>query len=189
MHIGLLPLLALMGWLLAIPAAWAQQPAQSTSSKSGASAAGKAGSSRDTAPQVDGARDRIAMLRQQIAVFLEGHKWFREHDPDGAPKLKNTAIAGPLEIGGLLSPKRETYCIKAQVMLTTPFLFVDHDWLVAMVKVVPTEDGRQKLEGRMEKATWGPDECMYVKDARFTSFSELDRLRANRRRALGKLDP
>jgi hypothetical protein len=37
--------------------------------------------------------------REQIAIFLEGQKWFREYDEDGAPKLDKVKIAGPYPLG------------------------------------------------------------------------------------------
>jgi hypothetical protein len=146
------------------------------------------GGAPSTSP-VDAIPERI---RMSIATFLEGHKWFREYDDDGAPKLAKAKIGGPREVGGILVPKRTVYCVRADLIMTkrNPLvtLWATHSDLQAVIEFLPAENGAQRINGTVYKiggnyVGFGP--CDYFK---YTPFPELELVRAKRRQALGKAD-
>jgi hypothetical protein len=101
--------------------------------------------------------------------------------------LTNAKIVGPLEDGGILSPKREVYCVTADVMLANPLLWIKRSMLVAVVTFARDGKGMERILGNIMKTSGArPDVCFV---AGYTAFSELELVRAKRRKALGKVDP
>jgi hypothetical protein len=186
-NLRLLDLFAVAVVLFAASAASAQQSqtAQERKGSSPAVAASPIPNARSD-PSTIIAGTSVQRPREKIAAFLEAHKWFREYDDDGAPKLTNAKIAGPLEVGGMVSPKGQVYCVKADVMLAKPILFVRRSSLIAVVTFATDHNGVERILGRVIKTSGaGPDVCFF---ARYTAFSELELVRAKRRQALGKAD-
>jgi len=57
-------------------------------------------------------------VRMTIATFLEGQPLFRKYDDDGAPKLVNAKIAGPILGLRKSAPEQPVYCIQVDLILT-----------------------------------------------------------------------
>jgi len=74
------------------------------------------------------------------------------------------------------------------VLLSQPVLWVKRSCLSALVTFERDEKGAESIVGRLTKTTCGRPGGV-CSDARYTAFSELEVMRAKRRRALGKADP
>jgi hypothetical protein len=126
-------------------------------------------------------------VRILIATFLERQALFRRYDDDGAPKLVNARIAGPTQLPQL-TPPQPAYCIHVDLIMTNRVLWVTHDPLVAVVRFPPSENGKQRIEGQVKSVSTAPSASATCNHVPFTPFPELERLRAQRRHALGKAD-
>lgn len=127
-----------------------------------------------------------------IATFLEGHKWFREYDNDGAGKLTKAKIGGPREVGGVFSPKQTVYCVTAELIMTNrnPLLtlWATHSNLEAVVEFLPGENGAQRIKGTVYKVGGNYVGFAPCASFKYTPFPELEMVRAKRRHALGRAD-
>jgi hypothetical protein len=125
-----------------------------------------------------------------IATFLERQERFRKYDDDGAPKLVKASMAGPAEFIPKSSGKQpiSIYCVQVDLIMTNRILFTTHDVLEAVVTFPPSENGRQRIEGKIWSSNRLYSYALACKPVPFTPFPELEQLRAQRRRALGKAD-
>jgi hypothetical protein len=145
------------------------------------------GAKSTTAPAgvVAAVPDAVQRRRRAIAEMLEGNLYFRGVVDDGAPKLVEPKFAGPFDLTrktGLFSSTTVTetlYCVSAGVKWS----FVPAVQRTAVIRVVKV------AEGDRLRATIGlnypPFEC---NRAEYKPYPEMEQLRAQRRRALGKVD-
>jgi hypothetical protein len=126
-------------------------------------------------------------VRMEIATLLERQETFRRYDDNGAPKLVNARIAGPTQLPQL-SPPQPVYCIHVDLIMTNRFLLTTHDQLLAVVRFPPSENGKQRIEGQVRSLSTAPSASATCNNVPYTPFPELEQLRAQRRRALGKAD-
>jgi hypothetical protein len=155
--------------------------------KKGLAKAPAAGAKSTTAPAgvVAAVPDSAQRRRRAIAEMLEGNLYFRGVVDDGAPKLVEPKFAGPFDFTrktSLFSSTTVTetlYCVSAGVKWS----FVPTVYRTAVVRVVKV------AEGERLRATIGinypPFEC---NRAEYKPYPEMEQLRAQRRRALGKTD-
>jgi hypothetical protein len=124
-----------------------------------------------------------------IATFLEGQPRFRKYDDDGAPKLVNARIAGPVLGLRKSVPEQPFFCVQVDLILTNrnflTTLWASRDELETNLTFIATEDGGVRIQGQVASVTTGSATCH---DMPFTPFPELEQVRAQRRRALGKAD-
>jgi hypothetical protein len=132
------------------------------------------------APAVpDGAQRR----RRAIAEMMEGNIYFRGAVDDGAPPLVEPKFAGPFDVTrrtGLFSSTTVTepvYCVSAGVKWS----FVPTVYRTAVIRVVKVAEG-ERLQAKIG-INYPPFEC---NRAPYTPYPEMEQLRAQRRRALGK---
>jgi hypothetical protein len=145
------------------------------------------GAKSTTAPAgvVAAVPDAVQRRRRAIAEMLEGNLYFRGLVDDGAPKLAEPKFAGPFDFTrktSLFSSTTVTetlYCVSAGVKWS----FVPTVYRTAVIRVVKV------AEGERLRATIGlnypPFEC---NRAEYKPYPEMEQLRAQRRRALGKAD-
>ena len=126
-------------------------------------------------------------VRMVIATFLERQEKFRKYDNDVAPKLLDARIAGPT-VHPRMSPPQPIYCIQVDLIMTNRILWVTHDPLQAVIKFPPSENGKQRIDGKVWSLRSSPTASARCNDLPYTPFPELERLRAQRRHALGKAD-
>jgi hypothetical protein len=124
-------------------------------------------------------------VRMTIATFLEGQPRFRKFDDDGAPKLVNAKIAGPILGLRKSVPEQPFFCVQVNLILTNRILWVTQDELDAVITFIASEDGSVRIQGTVISVTTGSATCH---DRPYTPFPELEQVRAQRRRALGKVD-
>jgi hypothetical protein len=122
-----------------------------------------------------------------IATFLERQEKFRKYDDDGAPKLINARIAGPTQLPRM-DPPQPIYCIQVDLIMTNRILWITHDPLQAVIKFPPSENGTQRIEGKVWSLRQSPSASTTCNHVAYTPFPELKHLRAQRRHALGKAD-
>ena len=122
-------------------------------------------------------------MRLRMAMIVEGNIAYRGILDDGAPKLGETGIAGPVEYAPLIvGEKQRFYCVRAKLWSPTwPILAYRTSSFI--VKLLP--DGTESLQTiRTHLRGPIPAEC----SGSFEPFPELEQLRDKRRRALGKPD-
>lgn len=109
--------------------------------------------------------------RLMIANFMEGHWLFRTIIDSGAPKLEAAEIVGPTTVPSA-SGKEVIYCASARVVLSRRKAFV---------RLVQQPDGKVTVHTRVviDQGPCGDNA---------KPFPELERVRAARRKALGKSD-
>lgn len=120
--------------------------------------------------------------RMAIATFLERQERFRKYDNEGAPKLIDARIAGPTE------DTQPFYCVYVNLVMTNRILWVTHDALLAVVSFPPSDNGQQRIVGRVKSLTVTLSASATCHNIPYTPFPELEHLRAQRRHALGKSD-
>ncbi len=115
--------------------------------------------------------------REAIARMLEESPAYRLIQGDGAPKLSDTKFVGPIVYRGLgFGPPETVYCVRAKV---------EYGYLPAfrftVIEVELAEKGAEHI-----RAETTVDQHSYAcAPARFGPFPELERLRNERRRAMG----
>jgi len=128
-------------------------------------------------------------VRSIFASFLEAQPRFRKYDDDGAPKLVKARIAGPVFGLRASHPKQPIYCVQVDLIMTNrslATLWATHEPLEAFVTFVLDENGGERIEGQVRSVTNFSSTCH---DAPFMPFPELEKVRAQRRRALKRADP
>jgi hypothetical protein len=146
-----------------------------------------AGAKSTTAPAgvVAAAPDPVQRRRRAIAEMLEGNLYFRGMVDDGAPPLVEPKFAGPFDLTrktGLFSSTTVTetlYCVSAGVKWS----FVPTVYRTAVIRVVKAAEG-ERLQAKIG-INYPPFEC---NRAEYKPYPEMEQLRAQRRRALGKTD-
>jgi hypothetical protein len=129
--------------------------------------------------------DLVQRRRRAIAEMLEGNIYFRGVVDDGAPKLVEPKFAGPFDVTqktGLFSSTTVTetlYCVSSGVK----WPIVPAVQRTAVIRVVKVAEG-ERLQAKIG-LNYPPFEC---NRAPYTPFPEIEQLRAQRRRALGKAD-
>jgi hypothetical protein len=129
--------------------------------------------------------DAVQRRRRAIAEMLEGNLYFRGLVDDGAPKLAEPKFAGPFDFTrktSLFSSTTVTetvYCVSAGVKWS----FVPTVYRTAVIRVVKVAEG-ERLQAKIG-LNYPPFEC---NRAEYKPYPEMDQLRAQRRRALGKDD-
>jgi hypothetical protein len=123
--------------------------------------------------------------RHDIAEMLEGNLVFRGILDDGAPKLTEAKLAGPFEytyrsLFSSKTPTRTLYCASADVSVS----FFPPVRRTALIRVQKTSGGPERLRATGD-LKYAPFEC---RDAKYGPFPEIEQLRAQRRKALGKTD-
>ena len=117
--------------------------------------------------------------------MLEGNLYFRGLVDDGAPKLAEPKFAGPFDLTrktSLFSSTTVTetlYCVSAGVKWS----FVPTVYRTAVIRVVKAAEG-ERLQAKIG-INYPPFEC---NRAEYKPYPEMEQLRAQRRRALGKTD-
>jgi hypothetical protein len=129
----------------------------------------------------------VPNVRMVIATFLERNERFKKYDDDGAPKLINARIAGPTQLA-TMSPPQPIYCIQVDLIMTNRILWITHDPLQAALKFPPSENGKQRIEGKVWSLHHSPRASATCNHVPYTPFPELEQLRAQRRHALHKSD-
>ena len=115
--------------------------------------------------------------------MLEGNLYFRGVVDDGAPKLVEPKFAGPFDLTrktSLFSSTTVTetlYCVSAGVK----WPIVPAVQRTAVIRVVKAAEG-ERLQAKIG-INYPPFEC---NRAEYKPFAEMEQLRAQRRRALGK---
>jgi hypothetical protein len=150
-------------------------------------AAPVAGAKSTTAPAgaVAAVPDPVQRRRRAIAEMLEGNLYFRGVVDDGAPKLVEPKFAGPFDVTqrtGLFSSTTVTetlYCVSSGVKWS----FVPTVYRTAVIRVVKVAEG-ERLQAKIG-VNYPPFEC---NRAPYTPYPEIEQLRTQRRRALGKTD-
>jgi hypothetical protein len=147
-----------------------------------APARASAASAKPTVEIVRMPSDILQRRRQGIAKMLEGNLNYRGMLAGGAAKIVNAKLAGPFEhtITGMFSGQKFTrtlYCVTATLVLP---LNVDP---VALITVQHPTEGGERMTGKITR--YMPSEC---RNADFKPFPEMERLRVQRRRALGHAD-
>ena len=170
--------------------------AEATPAKGSTSTKG-AVSTKGATPQNAGAASTSTVdqiperVRMSVATFLEGHKWFREYDDDGAGKLhqgknrraprsrRNTGS----KADGLLCQGRPDHD-EANPLVT---LWATHSDLQAVIEFLPAENGAQRINVNRLQDRRGTTWIARVKlTANIRRLPELELLRAKRRQALGR---
>jgi len=126
-------------------------------------------------------------VRMTIATFLEGQPRFRKFDDDGAPKLVNAKIAGPILGLRKSVPEQPVYCVQVDLILTNRILWVTGDELDAVITFIASEDGGVRIQGQVTSVS-GRQGLPTCNNMPYTPVPELEQVRAQRRRALGKAD-
>jgi hypothetical protein len=160
---------------------------QKPAPKKGLIKAPVAGAKSTTAPAgvVAAVPDSAQRRRRAIAEMLEGNLYFRGVVDDGAPKLVEPKFAGPFDVTrstGLFSSTTMTetlYCVTAGVKWS----FVPAVQRTAVIRVVKAAEG-ERLQAKITN-NYTPFEC---NRAPYVPYTEMEQLRAQRRRALGKTD-
>ena len=129
--------------------------------------------------------DSVQRRRRAIAEMLEANIYFRGVVDDGAPPLVEPKFAGPFDVTrktGLFSSETVTetvYCVSSGVKWS----FVPAVQRTAVIRVVKAAEG-ERLQAKIS-INYTPFEC---NRAPYAPFAEMEQLRAQRRRALGKAD-
>ena len=160
---------------------------QKPAPKKGLAKAPVAAAKSTTAPArvVAAVPDLAQRRRRAIAEMLEGNIGFRGVVDDGAPKLAEPKFAGPFDFTrktGLFSSTTVTetlYCVSAGVKWS----FVPTVYRTAVIRVVKVANG-ERLQAKIG-LNYPPFEC---NRAEYKPYPEIEQLRAQRRRALGKTD-
>jgi hypothetical protein len=160
---------------------------QKPAPKKGLAKAPVAGAKSTTAPAgvVAAVPDPAQRRRRAIAEMLEGNLYFRGVVDDGAPTLVEPKFAGPFDVTkktGLFSSTTVTetlYCVTSGVKWS----FVPAVQRTAVIRVVKAAEG-ERLQAKIS-INYTPFEC---NRAPYTPYAEMEQLRAQRRRALGKTD-
>ncbi len=160
---------------------------QKPAPKKGLAKAPVAGAKSTTAPAgaVAAVPDSAQRRRRSIAEMLEGNIYFRGAVDDGAPPLVEPKFAGPFDFTrktGLFSWTTVTetlYCVSAGVKWS----FVPTAYRTAVIRAVKAAEG-ERLQAKIG-INYPPFEC---NRAEYKPYPEMEQLRAQRRRALGKAD-
>jgi hypothetical protein len=160
---------------------------QKPASKKGLAKAPAAAAKSTTAPAgvVAAVPEPVQRRRRAIAEMIEGNLYFRGVVDDGAPKLVEPKFAGPFDVTkktGLFSSTTVTetvYCVSSGVKWS----FVPTVYRFAVVRVVKVAEG-ERLQATIS-LNYKPFEC---NRAEYKPYLEMEQLRAQRRRALGKTD-
>jgi hypothetical protein len=160
---------------------------QKPAPKKGLAKAPAAGAKSTTAPAgvLAAVSDPVQRRRRAIAEMLEGNLYFRGVVDDGAPNLVEPKFAGPFEVTqrtGLFSSTTVTetvYCVSSGVKWS----FVPAVKRTAVIRVVKVAEG-ERLQAKIG-INYPPFEC---NRAEYKPYPEMEQLRAQRRRALGKVD-
>jgi hypothetical protein len=158
---------------------------QKPAPKKGLAKAPAAGAKSAPAGTAAAVPDPAQRRRRAIAEMLEGNLYFRGVVDDGAPPLVEPKFAGPFDVTrstGLFSSTTMTetlYCVTAGVKWS----FVPTVQRTAVIRVVKAADG-EKLQAKITN-NYTPFEC---NRAPYAPYVEMEQLRAQRRRALGKAD-
>ena len=179
--------LILAAWIVTGSSLSALEGDQKPAPKKGLAKAPVAGTKSTTAPAgvVAAVPDSAQRRRRAIAEMLEGNLYFRGVVDDGAPKLAEPKFAGPFDFTrktSLFSSTTVTepvYCVSAGVKWS----FVPTVYRTAVVRVVKIAEG-ERLQAKIG-INYPPFEC---NRADYKPYPEMEQLRAQRRRALGKTD-
>jgi hypothetical protein len=129
--------------------------------------------------------DGVQRRRRAIAEMLEANIYFRGAVDDGAPPLVEPKFAGPFDVTrktSLFSSTTVTetvYCVSSGVKWS----FVPTVYRTAVIRVVKVAEG-ERLQAKIG-INYPPFECSR---ADYKPYPEMEQLRAQRRRALGKTD-
>jgi hypothetical protein len=132
-----------------------------------------------------GGPDVLQRRRRAIALMLEGNIAFRGIVDDGAPRLVEAKLAGPFDYThktSLFSSTMVTetlYCAASGVKVA----FFPAAHRTAVIRVVKVAEG-ERLRATIS-LRYAPFECYR---AEYKPFPEIEQLRTQRRRALGKAD-
>jgi len=146
-----------------------------------------AGAKSGTAPAgaVASGSDVLQRRRRAIAQMLEGNFAFRGPLDDGAPRLVDAKLAGPFDYTHKTSLFSSTlvtetlYCASSGVKVS----IFPPAHRTAVIRVVKAADG-ERLRATIN-LKYAPFECHR---AEYKPYPELEQLRTQRRRALGKAD-
>jgi hypothetical protein len=160
---------------------------QKPAPKKGLAKAPVAGAKSTTAPAgvVAAVPDLVQRRRRAIAEMLEGNIAFRGIVDDGSPRLVEAKLAGPFDYThktSLFSSTMVTetlYCAASGVKVA----FFPAAYRTAVIRVVQAADG-ERLRATIN-LKYAPTECYR---AEYKPFPEIEQLRTQRRRALGKAD-
>jgi hypothetical protein len=125
--------------------------------------------------------DAKRILRTKMAMMVEPTMPYRGILDDGAPKLGETGIAGPIEYAPLLvGPKQRFYCVRAKLWSPTwPILA----YRTTTFRIQVLADGTELVQSASTHVNGPiPREC----HGPFEPLPELEQLRDKRRQALGK---
>ena len=146
------------------------------------SQAAAGGSSASPAAILDASPGLLQRRRQAIARMLEANDGYRTILDDGAVRLTNARIAGPIAyVHRVFAPTGHTvYCVTAD--LGFPFFGRD-----ASIRVDKAGTASESLSAVIAISNTTLYECSGV-SGKYEPFPEMERLRAQRRKALGKPD-
>ncbi|HEV7409297.1 MAG TPA: hypothetical protein VGO01_12500 [Bradyrhizobium sp.] len=144
-----------------------------------------AGSGTMPAAAPGGGGDVLQRRRRAIAQMLEGNFAFRGPLDDGAPRLVEAKLAGPFDYThktSLFSSTMVTetlYCASSGVKVS----IFPPAHRTALIRVLQAANG-ERLQATIN-LKYAPSECYR---AEYKPFPEIEQLRTQRRRALGKAD-